>query len=167
MGFRVEERPDQFLEVGWLEGFKVGLSGYFDRVDMEAPDPSFREEIFGAHAVYEKYSWEVAGEIFKLKHDKLDLVDTKKGEGGYLFVGYGITDYLKPYVRVDVINLPAYDPYYTPLRDTKQYTGGVRLDPFDRVAIKVEYSRSRLDDDNDRATDDRYDTLSIGASFTF
>lgn len=180
-GFRIEERFP-----GDLDGLMIGVSGYFDRVDMpkstamamddmgmpmEVPQPSsFREMIFGAHAVYESGPWEIIAEYFHLTHYGLDYQDflgTPKGDGGYLLAAYQVLPWLKPYLMAQYVDVPHVDPYFAGMRDTAVGTVGCRLDVLDRLAIKLEYSRWIREHDHDKESDDLFSTYGIDVSFRF
>ena len=63
---------------------------------------------------------------------------------GLYIQGAYVIGHLKPYYRYDRVDGAAKDPYYPDtLRDSNKHTLGVRVDPWTRLAVKLEVSHDQ------------------------
>jgi hypothetical protein len=129
------------LKVG---GLRFGVAGYLDRTTVGSETgPLLREQIVVADATYLANGWELIAEGAALRHD-VQGAGVAVSRGGYVQVGYQLTDLVKPYARAERFIRPA-EEIFLPTPNLTEGLAGIRLDPIPSVALKVETGWSRAD----------------------
>jgi hypothetical protein len=130
-----------------VPGLQFGGVFHGDRIP---PDPTrprreneMTERIWGGFAVYQKAPLELLSEAFKIRHQDRVTSEVFDTTGLYAQAAYAVGKF-KPYYRYDRVRGVGKDPYYpTSVRDASKHTLGVRFDPRDRLALKLDLSRDR------------------------
>jgi len=127
-----------------IPGLEIGFSTYHDRY---SPVAGFwlNRSVWMVHFVYVRGRVEFLNEgLFIGTHDQLGGVGT--GLGFYSQIAYRIASSWKPYARVEYLNAygtgdesPSISRQYSPWQTV--YTGGVRYDLTENVALKAEVGR--------------------------
>jgi hypothetical protein len=147
-----------------LPHLQFGGAAVFDTIPPDSagvrPAP-LDEKIWGGFVVFQGSRLEVLAEVFAIHHrDKVTSVEWKSrglyAQGAWEFGRW------KPYYRYDWVDRDEGDPYYPEgLQDVDKHTIGLRVDPWSRVALKVEASRARF------AGGEPFNAAAIQAAFTF
>ncbi|GEM_PF-1241274 len=132
------------LEPALVPGLRFGFNGYGDSIPEDV-DPTHQihgdidELILGGHLVYIRNNIEFLSEGDNVRHTIASTGETYNTWGWYAQAGYQLGP-VKPYFRYDYMNIDEGDPFYGPLfQDITRYTVGMRWDPIDWAAFKVEY----------------------------
>jgi hypothetical protein len=130
-----------------LGGFRVGGSMYLDKTTPEAtPGAEMTERIFAADVTYTTAPWEILLEGASIRHGY--AVD--EGErvvndyGGYAQFSYQLFERMRPYVRAEVQRVGADDPFFAKIPDQTRFLAGIRFDPIDVLALKIEGGDVRI-----------------------
>lgn len=120
---------------------EVGAAVYLDRVNP-AGGPSIDERIVTAHVAWDGERPEVVAEYANARHAAVGGV-RDVSQAGYLQVAYrflGRARVLKPYARIERVEVPSGDPLLGPLGlDYRAVLAGMRYDFAPIAALKVEY----------------------------
>jgi len=148
-----------------VPGLQLGGTAVFDTIppgpDDAARGTELRERILGGFLVYHNPRIELLAEAFGIRHED----DSEGGEwtttGLYAQAGF-TAGRLKPYYRFDLVDRSQDDPFFGP--DTpgiEKHTVGLRVDPWSRLAVKLELSHCRLEPGGS------FDAGAIQMAFTF
>jgi hypothetical protein len=136
-------------------------------LDTIPPDPErgrpepLDERIWGGFLAFQGRRLELLAEAFFITHRDERAPLEWKSSGYYAQAAWSAGRF-KPYYRFDFVDRAEGDPYYGPeLQDVRMHTAGLRVDPWSRVAFKVEASRSRV------AGRSPYTAAAVQAAFTF
>ncbi len=122
---------------------------------------SLDERIWGGFLVFQGPRLELLTEAFSIVHRDDATGVEWKSDGLYAQVAWAIGHW-KPYYRFDHLDRDEKDPYYSAtLQDVDRHTLGLRVDPWSRVALKVEASRARV------AGGSAFTAAAVQAAFTF
>ena len=147
-----------------LPHLQVGGAAVFDSIP---PDPArgreatLDERIWGGFLAFQGPRLELLAEAFSVVHrdDTAGLEWTSRGLYAQAAWSQGR---FKPYYRFDWIDRDEGDPYYGPgLEDVTKHTAGLRVDPWSRVALKIEASRARV------GAGSAFNAAAVQAAFTF
>lgn len=121
-----------FARPTWLDGLQFGASLYRDRLTMQevALEP-IAETIAGAHALYRTETDELLGEALLIRHSPRGGTSDDI-RGYYALVSHRFGS-VRPYARLDYVDVPASDPVFAFLGRRSGPTLGVRYD-FDALA---------------------------------
>lgn len=130
-----------------VPGLQVGGVFHEDRIP---PDPTRQgranelgETIWGGFFAYQRAPIELLAEGFRIRHEDRVSGDVFNTTGLYVQAAHAFGKF-KPYYRFDHIKGAAADPYYPDnLRDVHKHTLGVRIDPWSRLALKLDLSHDR------------------------
>jgi len=153
------------LKPHFAKGLKLGANIYRDTIP---PDPlvltrtdEIDEQILGGHVAYIYKGTELIGEVFQIHHD--DKTSGKEFDtvGYYLQASHKIKKFT-PYYRFDSLDFEDGDPFFT-LRnfDISIHTLGLKWDVFTWNALKLEYSAS------DEQDEDNEHSMRVNSSFAF
>jgi hypothetical protein len=96
-----------------------------------------------ADATYLDRGWELIAEGAAIRHD-VDGAGVAVSRGGYVQVGYQLTELVKPYARAERFIRPA-EEVFLPTPNLTEGIAGLRLDPIPSAALKVEMGWSRAE----------------------
>ena len=121
-----------FARPTWLDGLQFGASLYHDRLTMQdvVLEP-IGETIAGAHALYRTETVELLGEALLIRHSPREG-PSDDIRGYYALVSRRFAS-VRPYARLDYVDVPASDPVFAFLGRRSGPTLGVRYD-FDALA---------------------------------
>jgi hypothetical protein len=127
-------------------GLQVGGAAVLDTIPSHPEDPArdheLRERIFGGFLVVQRSGLELLAEAFSIRHEDRVRGLAWKSRGLYA-QGAWTLGRAKPYYRFDWIDRDEGDPYYDEsTRDIEKHTAGLRVDPWSRLAVKLEASHS-------------------------
>lgn len=146
-----------------LYPLQVGGGFYRDLVS-QADGRSYRENIAAVHAVWTRETPEVLAEGAFVGHRDRGTAMSFENWAYYVQLGYRFpwsNAHFKPYGRVEQLRIDDDDAVFSSTVDVQEYTGGVRWDVSDFVALKSEYRRQ----DFKRGSD--VTALLLQASFAF
>ena len=126
-------------------GFRAGAAGWWDNSYFVYPAESARtpmiEEILAADITYTTAPWEVLLEGAVVRHlfSNLDV----SNYGAYAQIAYQVADRWKPYARAEIQIIPKEEIYLAklvarPSPDERRALAGVRFDPVEVLAVKLE-----------------------------
>lgn len=123
----------------WAEGLQLGASVYRDRL---TPDtlPGLDETIAAVHLLYRTRVLEWLSEAAVVRHARRDGSGATDIRGLYAQLSrqFGMA---RPYLRYDLVDVPASDAIFAGLGRREAGTAGVRLDVDQFAALKLQYSR--------------------------
>ena len=128
-----------------VPGLEIGFSTYHD---LFSPAAGYRldRSVWMVHFVYVRGRVEFLNEGMRIGMRDLSLPGSGTGLGFYSQIAYRIASSWKPYARVEYLNAygtealeTSVDREFVPWRTV--YTGGVRYDLTDNVALKFELDR--------------------------
>jgi hypothetical protein len=127
----------------FAEGLQAGASLYLDHVSV--PTSLVREQISTAHLVWDRGAPELALEYAWVRHEPSGTDLTATSAGWYAHGGVrlrGRLAALKPYVRLESVDVPAGDLVYTTtVTDYEAAIAGLRYDFTDLATAKAEFRR--------------------------
>jgi len=147
---------------------RVGTAFSYDEIPPDATstvlgrDLSIRELLGTAQVQYRYGPFDLIGEFAWIEHDVRSTGMVFHHNAGYLQVAVHV-DQLTPYARMDYRTMERMDPFYLGLgrdRDIVRPVVGVRYDPIDTMAAKLEVGFSREGADGTGSFADR-DVLSL------
>jgi len=149
---------------GW-PGPEIGGTAHFDTIPVRPGDPrresELGERILGAFLAFRRSNAEVIAEAFDIRHEDERTGESYRSAGLYMQGAWSIGR-VKPYYRFDLVDRDESDPYYHDvLRDLRKHTLGVRFDPWERLAVKLEGSRA------DPGSGESYNAAVVQVAFTF
>ena len=104
---------------------------------------------------------ELLTEAFSITHRDTTTGIEWTSRGGYAQAAWSFGRW-KPYYRFDRLDRDESDPYYpVTLEDIDKHTVGLRVDPWSRVALKLELGRARI------AGGSPFTAAAVQAAFTF
>jgi hypothetical protein len=126
-----------FARPTWLDGLQFGASLYRDRLTMQdvGLEP-IAETIAGAHALYRTETDELLGEALLIRHSPRGGVSDDI-RGYYALASHRVGS-VRPYARLDYVDVPASDPVFAFLGRRSGPTLGVRYDFDALAALKVQ-----------------------------
>jgi len=139
-------RPDRLYQL------KGGVAYYRDRVGMENAD-QFGERIVSAYLVFTRETPEVLAEVAWIDHEPHALAGETDSHGSmayYVQAAYRLPwleGALKPYARLEELDIEDEDPVFSGIHDLRLFTLGVRADVTEYAALKAEYRRRRVHSD--------------------
>ena len=147
-----------------LPHLQIGGSAVFDTIPPDPAGPRadpLDERIWGGFVAFQGTRLELLAEAFSITHsDGTTGIEWTSG-GGYAQAAWSFGRW-KPYYRFDRVDRDESDPYYlVTLEDIDKHTVGLRVDPWSRVALKLELSRSRI------AGGSPFTAAAVQAAFTF
>ena len=107
------------------------------------------EQVFTAHVNFVTTNGEIISEVSLVQHDYSNGKDDTQSEGAYLQYSHrlnGFNGQLKPYVRLDFLNIDSEDLLFESQESTDRQTIGIRYDITDNTAIKFELRRDDFTD---------------------
>jgi hypothetical protein len=140
-----------WLPGGWLDGFKVGVSTFSTRIDIQDAIPEFHTRVntYGVYTVYDTDAWEWLAELYLFNNeDVTGHTGTHRSEAGFAQLGYRAGRFI-PYVRYERAALQQADPYFAAQRFGESYyrdAVGLRFDIDVKSAVKVEFANTQLTD---------------------
>ena len=132
-----------------IPGLQLGGAAVFDTIPPDpedaARDTELRERIIGGFLVFRNPRIELLAEAFGIRHE-----DESDGEAWTTMGLYAQAAFtagrLKPYYRFDLVDRSQSDPFFgTDTPGIEKHTVGLRVDPWSRLAVKLELSHSRLE----------------------
>lgn len=125
-----------------VPGLRLGFNGYGDTIPGDpVTHGEIDELILGGHIVYLHNNIEFLSEGDHIRHNDRVSGQTFNTWGMYAQAGYQLGP-VKPYLRYDYMDVDPADPFYATvasIRTVTRYTAGVRWDPINWVAFKLEY----------------------------
>ena len=144
-----------------VPGLRVGGAFYGDRPLSFAGD-AIDERIVSAHAAIERGPVEAVAEYVRIAHE--DDADRYTSRGYYVQLAFPLPERylaLKPYLRVERLDLAEDDPLLASILPGEQaVAGGVRFDFLQEGALKAELRSDRVPGGADRGV-----SLHLAASF--
>jgi len=132
------------------EGRKLSYGGSVWIGDLRGSDGSvFGEQVFTAHVRYLGNSGEFLAEISTVKHDYDDARGDTNNYGAYIEYSHRLSTLqgrLRPYVRLDFLDIDENDFVFDNLESKDRQTLGIRYDVTDNSAIKFEIRHDDLKD---------------------
>jgi hypothetical protein len=125
-----------FVKPEAVRGLQAGFSAYHDGL-KPAGLPNISETILAAHAVMVRPNFEWLNEALLIRH-ALDGARTFNTPGFYTQLSKRFGSY-RPYVRYQYINEPDAEPVFPQLGRQDGPSVGLRFDPSESVAIKLQY----------------------------
>ena len=145
--------------------YPLDVGGGFYRDLVSRPDGrSYREDIAAAHAVWTKEAPEILTEVAYVRHRDTATGTSYANTAGYVQIAYRLPwwdAHFKPYARAERVQIDDHDPAFNTLAELNEYTGGVRWDAADFVALKAEYRRMDFEKGSD------VDAISLQISCTY
>jgi len=147
-----------------VPGLRFGGAAVFDTIPPLPDDPArgaeLTERILGGFLVYETPTVEVLAEAFDIQHEDASNARAWSTSGLYAEVAYTVGR-LKPYYRFDLVDRDRDDPFFGPQPGIEKHTAGLRIDPWSRLAVKLELSHDRLE------PGDAFAAGAVQVTFTF
>jgi hypothetical protein len=150
-----------------IQGLEVGFSYFRDEVKFDnwngQPVEDVEEDIYGVHAVLDRESLELLGEIQWWDHSQGgNPLSSSTGHGYYLQASRrlsGSLSTLKPYMRFDKVSADNDDLLFASDQSWEGMTVGVRWDFNNFAAFKLEYRNEKQGDES------RVDSIVAQVSF--
>ena len=118
--------------------------GYYRDQERRPNGRTFREDIAAAHAVWTKENPEVLAEFALVRHRDIVSGTSFTNRAHYVQIAYRLPwDHanLKPYARAERLRIDGGDPLFSTIATVDEFTGGIRWDAADFVAMKAEYRK--------------------------
>lgn len=150
---------------GVLPTLKLGAAAVFDTIPPDPARPNRREpleeRILGVFVAYPGTRLELLAEAFEVRHESQGGSERWESSGLYAQAAFAFGRF-KPYYRFDRVERDEDDPYYGSLtQDVTKHSGGLRFDPWSRLALKVELAHTRP------AEGATFTAVAVQAAFTF
>jgi hypothetical protein len=132
-------------------GFRIGASVYLDKTTPEAtPGIEMREQILNGDVTYTTPPWEFLIEGASIRHayENPDGETVANDYGAYGQVSYQMLERWRPYFRAEVQRISADDPFMSKVPDQVRVLAGIRFDPIDALAVKLEGGNVRIAGEN-------------------
>lgn len=157
-----------------IDGLTIGETTWFDRIPSN-PAPSAADLANGVIARAGDMDELIQGGILQYNHKHIEWLSefsyiyhkdrttdvTYHNYGAYAQLGYHIKKFT-PYLRFDYLKLDSADTFYAPsTADLNGYHVGLRWDPFDFAALKLEYEL------RDQEGSSKLNVVALNASFHF
>ena len=162
---RVDENNGKSFNLGFyfrptgVRGLQAGFSVYHDGLRPLA-SPAISETIIAAHAVIVRPNFEWLNEALVIRHAPDGSTRVFDTPGFYTQVSKRFGSY-RPYFRYQYVNAADAEPVFPQVRRQQGPSVGVRYDPSDSAALKLQYDHTTLR--GQPATDG----LSLQLGFTF
>jgi hypothetical protein len=128
-------------------GLQLGGSAVFDTIPA-GPDgaryhAALRERILGGFLVFHSPRFEMLAEAFSIRHEDEASGSSWTTTGLYAQAAFS-AGHVKPYYRFDYVDRSEDDPFFRPaMPGVEKHTMGLRVDPWSRLAVKLELSHER------------------------
>lgn len=125
-------------------GWQISATGYADTIPVESGE--LRERDYTIATGYERRGLEVKAEFGEMRHRPLAGGPNYKTQGYYALVSkrlFGRVKDLRPYVLYDRLRPAQDEAFLEQAPDERAFVLGVRFDPRDSFALKVEYRSQR------------------------
>ena len=162
---KVDEHNGKSFNLGFyfrptgVRGLQAGVSVYHDGLRPIA-SPAISETIIAAHAVIVRPNFEWLNEALVIRHAPDGSSRVFDTPGFYTQVSKRFGSY-RPYFRYQYVNAADAEPVFPQVRRQQGPSVGVRYDPSDSAALKLQYDHTTLR--GQPATDG----LSLQLGFTF
>jgi hypothetical protein len=128
-------------------GLQLGGSAVFDTIPAGPDGPRYhaelRERILGGFLVFHSPRFEMLAEAFSIRHEDEASGAACTTTGLYAQAAF-TAGRLKPYYRYDYVDRSENDPFFrSSVPGSEKHTIGVRVDPWSRLAVKLEFSHDR------------------------
>lgn len=138
---------------GALDGLKIGLSGFSDKIsDDQQPQNFTRVNTINTYLAYDTDSWENMLELYFFENEDLSGgTGTHHSYAGFVQFGYRLPFEATPYVRYERADLDQTDNFFAHQLNGMsyyRYALGVRYDVDERSALKLELGETHLTDRN-------------------
>jgi hypothetical protein len=132
-----------------IPGLRVGGALHFDRVTLAGADELTKERIASAHVAWLGRGPELIAEYARITHEEdVTAANAYGTDAYYMQLAYSLPGQatgLKPYLRLERIDVPAEDPFFGPLgADYNGAIAGIRFDFAHLAALKAEYRSERF-----------------------
>jgi hypothetical protein len=136
-----------------ISGFRVGGSVYLDKTTPQAtPGTEMTEQIFAGDATFTTPPWEVLVEGAWIRHSYAFADPTGelalKDYGAYAQLAYQAWERVRPYFRAEVQRIDDQDLFMQNVPDQVRVLAGIRFDPIDALAVKLEGGNVRIKGEN-------------------
>ncbi len=148
-----------FVRPEAVRGLQTGFSVYRD-VLTPGSAPKIGQTILAAHAVYVKPSFEWLNEVLVFRHAPRGAPQVFHIPGFYTQISRRFGSY-RPYFRYQYVNAPVNEPVFPDVGLRHGPSVGLRLDPTESVALKVQYDHTNL------RQQPAIDGLTLQFAFTF
>ena len=147
-----------------LPHLQFGGAAVFDSIPPAVEQgraPTLDERIWGGFVAFQGPRLELLAEAFSVTH-RDEAAGVEWTSPGLYAQAAWTAGRWKPYYRFDRVDRDEGDPYYGPgLQDVTKHTAGIRVDPWNRLALKLEASRARV------AGGSPFNAAAVQAAFTF
>ena len=132
-----------------VPGLQLGGAAVFDTIPPDPDDAArgteLRERILGGFLVFHNPRIELLAELFGIRHEDESEGEVWTTTGLYAQAAF-TAGRLKPYYRFDLVDRNPDDPFFGPaMPGVEKHTVGLRVDPWSRLAVKLELSYNRLE----------------------
>jgi hypothetical protein len=131
-----------YLRPSAVRGLQTGFSFYHDHL-MPIGLPNISENIFAAHAVFIRPSFEWLNETVLIRHALNGTSRVFDTPGFYTQVSKRFGSY-RPYFRYQYVNASAVEPIFPQVGLMHGPSFGLRYDPSESVTLKVQYDYTDL-----------------------
>ena len=136
-----------------ISGFRFGGSVYVDKTTPQAtPGVDMKEQILVGDATFTTPPWEILAEGAWIRHEYSSPLPggetTVYDYGAYAQVSYQVMQWLRPYVRGEVQRIDQDDLFMENIPDQVRLLAGIRFDPIDALAVKLEGGNVRIKGEN-------------------
>jgi hypothetical protein len=125
-----------------VHGLQLGFSGYHDLLTPVGLPP-VGQTILAAHAVYMVPTFEWLNEAVVIRHSPQGSSHVFQTPGFYSQISKRFGSY-RPYLRYQYVNASNSDPIFPDVRLRAGPSVGVRYDPAESVALKLQYDYTTL-----------------------
>jgi hypothetical protein len=140
-----------FVRPDAVRGLQAGFSVYRDVLTPAVPGVGLLpassrrigETILAAHAVLTRPDFEWLNEALVIRHAPRDVSHVFQTPGFYSQVSKRFGSY-RPYVRYEWVNAPDHEPAFPDVGLRSGPSVGIRYDPADSVALKLQYDYTAL-----------------------
>jgi hypothetical protein len=153
------------IQPGVLRTLQLGAAAVFDTIPPDPARPGreepLDERILGVFLAYPGSRLELLAEAFAVRHESQAGGGRWESSGLYAQAAIALGRF-KPYYRFDHVERDEGDPYYGPVtQDVTKHSLGLRVDPWSRLALKVELAHTRP------AEGAAFTAVAAQAAFTF
>jgi hypothetical protein len=148
-----------------IPGLQVGGTAVVDTIppgpDGAERHAELRERILGGFLAFRNPRVELLAEAFSIRHAEESEGGVWTTTGLYAQGAY-TAGRLKPYYRFDYVDRSQDDPFFRPfMPDGQKHTVGLRVDPWSRLAVKLEVAHNHLE------LGPSFDAAFVQLAFTF
>lgn len=141
---RILSKPD------YAYGLQYGGAYYNDKITLVGGPEDYDETISSLYVLWNRETPEVIVEYARVEHKGRTSGASFTSDGYYVQLAYRLPQVhakLKPYVRYENIDVATGEPVFGALVDREGFLAGLRIDPVNLLAIKVEYRHQRNETD--------------------